>query len=318
MSLSHRPLSPTDTTYQVRRQTVIVSRTSSAPISLVRILMSMQHLERSIPLRRLTPPISMSLMPASPMSIRQTHPTTTLPTPPISILSLEIRPLALAHSPISMNPVRLPLLPGLSSAGPPLPSTRTMTQTIVVSQHPWNRSPSPLISSWTILRRRRRTQRSHRLVSGMLLSQPDSLVMLNWKNRARTQRPPAPAPTGIACARCILAQLLPLPQLVDPRIVYLPLASRLQGGRGKARMTRKDSLGLPAPIKDPSMITYLPELRTDELALHTRTRFRMLVGYIGFAYMYLSYTASESDICQHSSRACHMPVAARLIHPFTA
>lgn len=83
-------------------------------------------------------------------------------------------------------------------------------------------------------------------------------------------------------------------------------------------MTRKDSLGLPAPIKDPSMITYLPELRTDELALHTRTRFRMLVGYIGFAYMYLSYTASESDICQHSSRACHMPVAARLIHPFTA
>ena len=57
-------------------------------------------------------------------------------------------------------------------------------------------------------------------------------------------------------------------------------------------MTRKASLGLSGPIKDPSTTTYLPEFRTDELALHARTPVRMLIG---FAYMSLSYVAS--DIC---------------------
>jgi hypothetical protein len=281
---SHRPLSLTDTTHQVRKQTVIVSRTSSAPTSPVRILLSIPHLERSTPLPRPTPPISMSPMPASPISTRQT--------PLTSILSLEIHPLALAHSPISKNPVHPPLLPGLSSAGPTLPSTRT----IVVSQHPWNLSPSPLISSWTILRRRRRTQRSPPLVSGMPPLELDSL-MSNWKNRARTQRPPVPAPTEIAFARCILAQLLPLPQLVDPRIVYLPLASRLQGGRGKPRMTRKASL---APIKDLSMITYLPEFHTDELALQLILASRTCIYHT--RPVNLIYISTLLEVTSHAGR----------------
>jgi len=245
-SFPHRPLSPTDTTCQARKQTVIVLRTSSAPISRAPILVSMQHLERSIHLQRPTPPISMSPMPASPTSTRQTPPTTTLPTPPTSTLSLTIYPLAPTHSPISKNLVLLPL-PGLPLAGPTFPSTRTTTQTTVDLRLPWNLSPSPLISPLTVWRRRRRTRRSHRLVSRMTLSQlePDPLLMeLDWTNKARTQHHPAPAPTEIACVHFILAQRLPLLQLVGLRTVYLLPASRLQGGRGKPRTTRKASPGL--------------------------------------------------------------------------
>lgn len=236
-SFPHRPLSPTDTTHQARKRTAVVLRTSSAQISLARILVSMQHLERSIPLQRPTPPISMSPMPASPTSTRQT--------PQTSILSLTIYPLALTHSPISKNRVLLPLL-GLPLAGPTFVSTRTTTQTTVALRLPWNLSPSPLIPSLTVWRRRRRTRRSRRLVSRMTLSplEPDPPLELNWTNKARTQHHPAPAPTEIACVHFILVQRRPLLQLVGLRIVYLLPASQLQGGRGKPRMTRKASLGL--------------------------------------------------------------------------
>ena len=252
----------------------------------------MRHLERLIPLPRPTPPISMSPLPAS-LTLTQPTPLESnidfvSGDPPTGTRSLsdieEYRPCSTAS---------------WSLAGPTLPSTRMTTQMVVVSQRPWNLFPSPLVPSWTILRRRRRTRRSHRLVSGMPLSplESDSLVMSKWKNKARTQRPLALVPIEIACARCAFARLLPLPQLVDHPIVYLPLAS---GGRGKLGMTRKASLELPEPIKSPPTITYLPKFRTDELALHTCTPFRMLIGFV---YMSLSYTASDSTLPEITSQA---------------
>ena len=240
------------------------------------------------------PPIFMSPMPASPTLTQQKA-----PTPLTLILSLAIYPPALAHSPTLKNLVLLLPPPGLSSADPTLPSTRRTTQTTVVSQHPWSPSPFPPMPSLTTILRRR----WGRLVSRVPLSPRElgSLQTSNWKHKARTQRPPAPVPTEIACARCILAQLLPLPQRVDPRIVYPPLARRVRGG-GKPRMTRKLSLGLLGQIKDHFTITFLPkfrwsppilclktshtrEFRTDELG-----RISHQLQLIGFAYTYLSYT----------------------------
>ena len=78
MSLSHRLLSLIDTTCQVGKQTVSVSRTSSAPTSPVRIPVPMHLFERSIPLPPLTLPISMSPMLTLPTLTRQTPPTSIL------------------------------------------------------------------------------------------------------------------------------------------------------------------------------------------------------------------------------------------------
>lgn len=218
---------------------VTASPTFSAPTLPARILVSILLLERSILLPPPMPLISTFPMPASQTLTRQTPPTTTLPTLLTSIASPEMSPLALSHSPISTNLVLPPLPPGLSSADPTLPSTRT-TRTIVVLQHPWSPSPFLRMPSWTIWRRRRRMRRAHRLVS-RIPPEPSPLPTSSQGSESIPRRPLAPVLTETACAVCILVRLLLLPQSVD-RIVCL-LVNWLLGARGKSRTTTKVSPG---------------------------------------------------------------------------